>query len=83
VELFQLLACALIEQGRWRNFQGFGDLINDRDGRIADTAFNSADVSAMHVALERELFLRESGLVAKALQILAHKLADIHANSRR
>lgn len=68
----------LFEQIADTHFQRRGKFFDDRDGGIASTSFDVADIGAMNASFMREGFLAPTLGFAKAAQVFGKALADDH-----
>lgn len=66
------------EQVRRRDAQRVGEPLDDRDRRVARTAFDVRDVSAVDACLERKLLLAQALRLAKTTYVPTEALANIH-----
>lgn len=73
---------ASIEKGASGHLKGLGELLDNRDGRIARTTFEIADVGPVEARTVGKVFLRPGLLVANPSQVGAEALDDVHRASR-
>ena len=69
---------ALIEKPCGRTIQRLGDFRQNRHGRIANAALDSADVSPVQAAIFGQLLLRNLPFLPEMPQIEANPLAYVH-----
>lgn len=77
--LARKLRCFLrIEQFGDVDLQSIGDPDQHLHRRIADSAFHPADISAIEVAVGREIFLRDPAFLPQPPEIPTYALVDVH-----
>ena len=79
-QLFALLP-ETFDQFAGRHIQGGCDLIQDHHSRVANPAFDTADISSVQSALEGKRLLRKPAFPPDAPEICADLLTYIHEAS--
>jgi hypothetical protein len=75
---WRLFARSVLEEGARRHFQSLGEPLQGRDGGVADSALDTADIGPVQATVEGELFLGHLAVLAKSPDVEPDPAPDIH-----
>lgn len=76
----QTITTSLVQKPTRLHTEGFGQLVDDGDCRVAGAAFEIADIGSVDFGLEGEFFLRQVSFCPEATQVFSKALTNIHTS---